>query len=699
MRSLRPENIIYSPFAMALLFSVLIAFFLPKQPKYTLALVNSWRIEKNGGVSFYTDLDGNGFSEYLIGFENASGKLALKLMRIDERLIDQFNFTGAPLPHITKQQIFTGDYNDDGVQEIYALSCRNDSIFMDIISPMQEGGLNRKGIFVDTIASFSEMPDYTGVISGLYDFTGDGSKDVLIRSHAGFSLYPRRLYIYNIPGNSLYASPVAGVVPGHFHILDITGDGRPEIVGSTTGHGNIPPDVNISYRDSSSYLMILNSQLEFLFEPVEFPVYKSRIAARPLIREQDTLIMAVFLNEGTEAVPNTVYLFDLEGRIIAEKSFPEPLKNRLLKAKHIQTHPYLYLLDKQGTIYSLRENMTLKQHGLTETDIYFSFSFLDIDLDGKPEIIGVDDMYNTLHISRHDFSHTAKLQLPAGEFREIWYSLRQEGKNKPELFMQYDEKCLRISYALNPAYPYRYAIYLVVLLSMWLLMAMLKRLFKYQLLKKQRMAEQMVTLQYQAIHNQLNPHFILNAMNSLAQSIKQQKGDAAYEYTAKFSNLFRETLQHADKVSRSLEEELAFVDDYLQLEQLRHKSMFSYQINITAGVDKHIQVPKMIIQILVENAIKHGLQPLGKGGLLRIDVDYSKRNIHIIIRDNGIGRAAARAKGSSGFGKGLHILDEMVGLYKKITGTPIAYKIIDETDENGKASGTRVELVLGAQSS
>lgn len=694
-RPFKLEDVAFSPLTMALLFAFIIGFFLPKQDKYKLELTDSWLVEKPGGVSSYADLDHNGLSEHLIAFENISGKLALKLMRHDGRLIDQFNFTGNPMPHITQEIMFTGDYNGDGFHEVFALSWLNDSIFMDIISPMNPASINRRGIYIDTIASFNEPRDCKADVIGLYDYTGDGILDVLIRTHAGFSLHPRRLYIYDIAADSLYASPYAGVVPSYLHTCDLNGDGYTELLGSTTGHGNIPPDAGLPYRDSSSWLMAFNHRLEFLFEPVEFPAYKSRLLARPLFNESDTLILGVFLNESSGPEPNTALIFNLEGKELHAQELPYGFSNTLLNPNVLTTPPYFYLIDPNNNFYSIRDDLSLQWH--FQNQYGGDAIFVDVDLDDMEEVLLVNYADHQLHLLRHDFTHPVSLALPKGEGRKHWYSIRLNGAEAPELFMQQGEMCLLLSYTTNSFYPYRFLLYLFVLLPTWLLLFMLKKGFKYQLLRKQRLASEIATLQYNSLNSQLDPHFILNAMNAISLSIKQDDPDKAYHYTARFSNLFRESLQHADKVSRSLEDELTFVEDYLQLEQLRHRQLFDYNIQVSEKVNPQIQVPKMLVQIFAENAIRHGLHPLGKCGQLQITVEPGKRHILITIEDNGIGREAARARGSLGSGKGLTIMHEIMELYKKLSGINLSCEIIDLKDESGRATGTRVRLMLGEE--
>ncbi len=145
-------------------------------------------------------------------------------------------------------------------------------------------------------------------------------------------------------------------------------------------------------------------------------------------------------------------------------------------------------------------------------------------------------------------------------------------------------------------------------------------------------------------------------------------------------------------------EELDFTENYLMLEKIRFKDKFEYRINISENVNKDQSIPKMIIQIYVENAIKHGLKHKEKDGLLKIDVSYNKRGrllpLKIIIEDNGIGREKAAELKTFGTGHGMKIMKTIGELYFKLYKIEIKQKVEDLFDEKGNAVGTRVVVEI-----
>ncbi|PWH81215.1 sensor histidine kinase [Brumimicrobium oceani] len=142
--------------------------------------------------------------------------------------------------------------------------------------------------------------------------------------------------------------------------------------------------------------------------------------------------------------------------------------------------------------------------------------------------------------------------------------------------------------------------------------------------------------QLTALKSQMNPHFIFNSLNSIQDLILQQDKENAYNYISRFALLVRKILSHSDNEFIDFEEEVQVLSIYLELEELRFKNDFSFEIN-TNDI-KDIEIPPMIIQPFIENALKHGL--LHKKGPKKLKVEFAFENETLVckIEDNGIGR-------------------------------------------------------------
>ncbi len=143
----------------------------------------------------------------------------------------------------------------------------------------------------------------------------------------------------------------------------------------------------------------------------------------------------------------------------------------------------------------------------------------------------------------------------------------------------------------------------------------------------------------------------------------------------------------------TLEEEIAFVKDYLTVEQMRMGDRLDFSIEVDESEQDRIQIPKMLIQNFVENAVKHGVRHLiDRKGLIRIYSIEEKENLQLIIEDNGIGRKKATEIGSSGTGKGLNMIEKTLNIFEKLEKVRIGFKIEDLTDQQGLLAGTKVIL-------
>jgi hypothetical protein len=143
---------------------------------------------------------------------------------------------------------------------------------------------------------------------------------------------------------------------------------------------------------------------------------------------------------------------------------------------------------------------------------------------------------------------------------------------------------------------------------------------------------------------QLNPHFMFNAMNSIRALIIENPEKSQTSIT-KLSNLLRSTLLADKHTTVSLEEELKTVQDYLALEKIRFEDRLQVDIKIDPST-LFVQVPPLMVQTLVENAVKHGISKSVKGGSITIETKNESIFTHIFIRNTG----RLQPSSSEGFG-------------------------------------------------
>jgi two-component sensor histidine kinase len=214
-----------------------------------------------------------------------------------------------------------------------------------------------------------------------------------------------------------------------------------------------------------------------------------------------------------------------------------------------------------------------------------------------------------------------------------------------------------------------------------------------QIVHRENLKQRLVTLQLQGIKSQLDPHFTFNTLNSVASLIYLEDRETAYDYLNKFTILLRSMLNDAERIYRRLNEELEFVQTYLDLEKLRFGDKFDYRIDIGKGITLKEEVPKLVIQTFAENAVKHGILPSKDGGLVIISVSKSGDYLNISIEDNGIGRERSAGQSTS-TGRGLKLTFEFYEILNQINKKQIRYTITDLHNNSGEPSGTRVDVLV-----
>jgi sensor histidine kinase YesM len=204
-----------------------------------------------------------------------------------------------------------------------------------------------------------------------------------------------------------------------------------------------------------------------------------------------------------------------------------------------------------------------------------------------------------------------------------------------------------------------------------------------------------------AIRSQMNPHFIFNSLNAIQETIVMQDFDTAYQYLSKFSKLLRQVLNNSEVNFIPLKDEIEVNQLYLELESLRFKRSFSYNLHVEDNIDTDsTKFPSLLLQPFIENAIWHGL--MHKQGEKKLDISFALQNDHLecIIEDNGIGRKrSAEIKknklGSQYFeSKGTKLSGQRIELLNETGHTRATIQIEDLLNKDGVAAGTKVILKI-----
>ncbi|ELR71318.1 Sensor histidine kinase [Fulvivirga imtechensis AK7] len=214
--------------------------------------------------------------------------------------------------------------------------------------------------------------------------------------------------------------------------------------------------------------------------------------------------------------------------------------------------------------------------------------------------------------------------------------------------------------------------------------------------QKQHIEEMNETLEKRMLRAQMNPHFIFNSLSSIQHFVTVNDKASALKYLTKFSNLLRSVLETSTGVQVTLAEEIELIKIYLELESLRFDNEFKYEIKVDQRLDIYnLEIPLLLIQPYIENAILHGLLPSAKEDkLLNVTFEATDNAMRVSIEDNGIGRKAAQViKEKKGYKKqslGMSVTQKRLEMLEKNKDTTAAVTVADLYRDNGEPEGTRI---------
>jgi two-component sensor histidine kinase len=208
--------------------------------------------------------------------------------------------------------------------------------------------------------------------------------------------------------------------------------------------------------------------------------------------------------------------------------------------------------------------------------------------------------------------------------------------------------------------------------------------------KELQFSQQQAELRYSLLRAQMNPHFIFNSLNAIQSFFSGKRFERGNEYLGMFSQLVRRILEQTGQASISLHEELETLRIYLDLEQLRLGEMLSYTIHVSPQVELELlDVPPLVLQPFVENAIWHGIAP--KNGAGRIDIylnsDEDLESLHCIIEDDGRGMKHGSQPDNGHRSQGVDITRRRLGKGGRID-------IQNREDKEDGVTGVRTELII-----
>ncbi len=265
--------------------------------------------------------------------------------------------------------------------------------------------------------------------------------------------------------------------------------------------------------------------------------------------------------------------------------------------------------------------------------IAFEFATLDFvnpqQTQFSHKLEGFDKDWSTLH-SKRSVTYT---NLDGGDYTFWVRTLNQTGKwNVP------------VSFKISVAPPF-WKTWWFRAFVLTTLLGILYWFYRSKLLQERREAQfrqQRAEAENKALRAQMNPHFVFNCMNTIEYYILSNQSDKASAFLQNFSLLVRNVLENSQSALIPLQHELDTLKLYIELEKERAEDSFNYEIIVNQNIPEMCQIPPLLLQPFVENAILHGLRHKTDGkGWLKINLWMAEGSLWVEIQDNGAGRKAS----------------------------------------------------------
>lgn len=241
----------------------------------------------------------------------------------------------------------------------------------------------------------------------------------------------------------------------------------------------------------------------------------------------------------------------------------------------------------------------------------------------------------------------------------------------------------------------RFQTTITYILLIVLLFVIVGSILLYRSSKEKKRANQLLALK--SLRSQMNPHFIFNALNSVNSFIAKNDERAANKYLSDFSKLMRQVMENSKYDLVTLHSEMEILGIYIQLEHFRFSDKFDFEFIIDDTIDtEDIEIPPMLVQPYIENAIWHGLRYRETKGFLTITLRAKDEFIEFVITDNGIGRKKSEELKTINQKEikstGMKNIETRLGILNEVNNMALKVEVSDL--ENGKQSGTKVSIQI-----
>ncbi len=335
-------------------------------------------------------------------------------------------------------------------------------------------------------------------------------------------------------------------------------------------------------------------------------------------------------------------------------------------------------------------DIVLHHHDNNISFEYSGISFLsEGDITYKYRILGLDDQWKTTREAVLTYP-----SLPSGDYTLELIAINKYGNESKALIRHF-----KIEKTLSETWGFKLVFALLLVLCIIGVVYLVIQTQHKKATEKLMLQQKINSLEQMALRAQMNPHFIFNCLNSMQDYILDGDIRKANFYLSRFAALVRDTFNNASKMHITLEQEIKYLNAYIDLERMKQSESFDYEIDVDPKIDPQAtKIPNMVLQPYIENAIKHGIKQATDRGRLHIAFSLipEKRLLECVIEDNGPGieytkkHGTAKATSLSG---SMNITDKRIITLNQLNpeSEPIRLQVLDKGHE-GRETGTRITI-------
>jgi tetratricopeptide (TPR) repeat protein len=214
---------------------------------------------------------------------------------------------------------------------------------------------------------------------------------------------------------------------------------------------------------------------------------------------------------------------------------------------------------------------------------------------------------------------------------------------------------------------------------------------------RHRNEQREIQLEHKLLRTQMNPHFIFNCLHAIQNFVLNNNSREAAKYLSAIAKITRSVLENSRTEVIPLQNEIALLENYMQLQKLRFGNRFDYQVFLDPDIDKeHIVIPPMLAQPFIENALEHGMKDVEKGGRIDVSLIKKDRYLELEVKDNGKGISQKSSRDQENQSLATAITKERIGLLNRKNKVKILFSI-SEAYPDGPNKGVKVRFSIPIQ--